>query len=820
MACCGRDAAANVYVPEQASSTDHDVQHWDTSSSGIVDVGVDSGAQRFEDKNRRYSWDLVIVMPYEKKSSARGSRDALDEAGPNASLLDGLESTVCCDNPERTKHEFRWRDMISVLAGAGLETYAFLSVQGDEVYIKVRAPLDVLKEQAKMVSYPMKLDKVELEKKLVEKKVPECMIDKDNEQQCAYTPCEHIYIEYDSKHEALFEDGAAAAPSDVADGKLGHAFGSVVRLKLTDMIISRALHEEAERERERKQTHSEKYGVRDVSTIQHLKKHEALEEGAVKERGYFPLHEQKKYRDLLKKEWDTPWQPSNKPFLLFRQYFGAKVGLFYVYLCHHTTWTAPLALVGLAISVQVLVDGRLSTLANELFALAVPAWAICLNEFWKRAERHKAAEWGMTQFEDEEVDRPGFEPSPTMKYFAFSYKVKGKRMVYYPRDSNRLTKQMGSYFVSLCMVLLVFAFIGGVFYGKVTLPGAWPDVLSAVNVVGIQLLNAAWNLIAKWLADRENYRTETEYEDALIVYLFGFQFVNSFGSLYYIAFIQLFVFHVPCSDGSCLTDLSVDLIYVFVGNIAFQLAYAYLYPKFFITYNRIEESKKGKEFSQPESEYNMVPFDPCMDTIDKYMDLARSFGYMVLFVVAFPAAPAFVCLSNYAQIHMDANNLLFTYQRVLPAGCQDIGTWQSIFTMLCVAAVVTNTAMIVFVMDTFDGLSMHNLPYFKAWMFIVCQYVLFHVMAVFVFLIPDTPDDVRTQQQRTEFIQAELDGEADDADGSKKSRHGKTDPELGEDPHEKDSTESGPSSASSYGSDGSTPPAAGAALPSVLQPPN
>ena len=135
-----------------------------------------------------------------------------------------------------------------------------------------------------------------------------------------------------------------------------------------------------------------------------------------------------------------------------------------------------------------------------------------------------------------------------------------------------------------------------------------------------------------------------------------------------------------------------------------------------------------------------------------------------------------MCLSNYAQIHMDANNLLCTYQRVLPAGCQDIGTWQSIFTMLCVAAAVTNTAMIVFVMDTFDGLSMHNLPYFKAWMFIVCQYVLFHVMAVFVFLIPDTPDDVRTQQQRTEFIQAELDdGEADDADGSKKSRHGKTD---------------------------------------------
>ena len=31
-----------------------------------------------------------------------------------------------------------------VLGGAGLETFAFLSVQKDEVYIKVRAPLDAL----------------------------------------------------------------------------------------------------------------------------------------------------------------------------------------------------------------------------------------------------------------------------------------------------------------------------------------------------------------------------------------------------------------------------------------------------------------------------------------------------------------------------------------------------------------------------------------------------------------------------------------------------------------------------------------------------
>ena len=36
----------------------------------------------------------------------------------------------------------------------------------------------------------------------------------------------------------------------------------------------------------------------------------------------------------------------------------------------------------------------------------------------------------------------------------------------------------------------------------------------------------------------ENHRTQTSYEDALILKLFGFQFVNSYTSLFYIAFFR------------------------------------------------------------------------------------------------------------------------------------------------------------------------------------------------------------------------------------------------------------------------------------------
>ena len=36
----------------------------------------------------------------------------------------------------------------------------------------------------------------------------------------------------------------------------------------------------------------------------------------------------------------------------------------------------------------------------------------------------------------------------------------------------------------------------------------------------------------------ENHQTRTQYDDALVLKLFGFQFVNSYASLFYIAFFR------------------------------------------------------------------------------------------------------------------------------------------------------------------------------------------------------------------------------------------------------------------------------------------
>ena len=54
---------------------------------------------------------------------------------------------------------------------------------------------------------------------------------------------------------------------------------------------------------------------------------------------------------------------------------------------------------------------------------------------------------------------------------------------------------------------------------------------SAVSCVAVQVLNIAYKHLAVFLTDRENWRTEVEYERQLVVKMSAFQLVNSFGAL-------------------------------------------------------------------------------------------------------------------------------------------------------------------------------------------------------------------------------------------------------------------------------------------------
>ena len=91
-------------------------------------------------------------------------------------------------------------------------------------------------------------------------------------------------------------------------------------------------------------------------------------------------------------------------------------------------------------------------------------------------------------------------------------------------------------------------------------------IASVLNAVIIVLLNHGYQGVAVKLNDFENHRTDTQYEDFLIVKLFMFQMVNSFAGLSYVAFIKVFL-NIKCTGVTCTSDVASSLSTIFISSL-------------------------------------------------------------------------------------------------------------------------------------------------------------------------------------------------------------------------------------------------------------
>ena len=89
-------------------------------------------------------------------------------------------------------------------------------------------------------------------------------------------------------------------------------------------------------------------------------------------------------------------------------------------------------------------------------------------------------------------------------------------------------------------------------------------------------MNAVYGDMAISMTERENHRTDTDFEDALIAKLFAFQFVNSYASFFYVAFIKNLAGD-PC-EGTCMSELSAAIGVIFITRLVVGNAQEILMP--------------------------------------------------------------------------------------------------------------------------------------------------------------------------------------------------------------------------------------------------
>lgn len=76
-------------------------------------------------------------------------------------------------------------------------------------------------------------------------------------------------------------------------------------------------------------------------------------------------------------------------------------------------------------------------------------------------------------------------------------------------------------------------------YGKTGTYATFHSVMSGlINGVVITVLNLIYTVIARWFVDKENHKFQKDYESSLISKSFTFQILNSFLTVFLVAFVD------------------------------------------------------------------------------------------------------------------------------------------------------------------------------------------------------------------------------------------------------------------------------------------
>jgi len=185
-----------------------------------------------------------------------------------------------------------------------------------------------------------------------------------------------------------------------------------------------------------------------------------------------------------------------------------------------------------------------------------------------------------------------------------------------------------------------------------------------------------------------------------------------------------------------------------IGNVT-EVLIPYINTRLAARANAAQADAKGKvaEKTQPELEYELEPYE---GTFADFDEMVIQFGYVTLFVVAFPLTPLLALFSNIVESKIDASKLCRLVRRPEPRGAANVGTWFDILQFVSFVAVMTNVAIVCF-----------ETPQFNAWFpaeesrvfcFLVAEHAIMLLKFAVAYFVPDEPGFVTVHLLRQEYL--------------------------------------------------------------------
>lgn len=471
----------------------------------------------------------------------------------------------------------------------------------------------------------------------------------------------------------------------------------------------------------------------------------------------FPCHQ--KARLLGFSSWASmrklyTWR---QPISDIRHYFGSEIAFYFAWLSFITKALVFLALPGLLLQLSVLITDRYSyEIGLMIYSLAIAIWSSVVNAKWKQEEKILASQWGeesTTAHGGVRVTsagvsgiRPDYEGEEQSSYIDESVKIKKQnpRLKLFRRF---MSKTFTATFVSIVLICVVGIF----WYRHVMIKAKTPMArkkAALMSGIQIKIFDHIWEYLAYRLCLWENYRTERSMKQALIWKIFLFKFINTFNSIFYIAFAKTFIDRCPNDD--CIDILSIQVLAVFAVNTSVAIG-ELVKPWVLYNYQRWREDRKltsehGTR-SFLEDQEKRIDYTN-REQINDYMVIIMQYGFVVMFGNVVPVVALVALLSNLIQIRTDAWKLVWAMKRPFPVEASDIGAWRSVQDILAWMAVFTNVGVSIISTELFaDYSTMQRLT-----IFFVAEHILVAIKLVIEHTISEEPREVVVNRKKREYV--------------------------------------------------------------------
>ncbi|KAH8056284.1 intracellular chloride channel [Aureococcus anophagefferens] len=355
-------------------------------------------------------------------------------------------------------------------------------------------------------------------------------------------------------------------------------------------------------------------------------------------------------------------------------------------------------------------------------AFFLVVWSAYYKEGWDVEQQYCAVKWGTTDFEEEEADRPQFVGDPQQPRRLSP--ITNQNETYYPQEKRARTQAWG-YLVVLCFTSGLLVIVIASFWVQYQLVEMGMDteaeLMSLFQAGLIQVLSRGYSNVAYYLNAKENYKTQTDYDNNLVLKKFGFEIFNNYSAAI-TAYFKGTYFQCIEGNENCLADLKYLLISIFFRGVA-----------------------RGAREPAFALEGKLEAYE---GTFDDYAEIVLQMGLVCMFSLGWYFVPSLAIVEILLQMRADAYNLTCTSQRPTPTPAETVGSWGLLMDAMSLLAVFTNAGIVCYTTKSLKTYSSNE----KLLFFFVFEQLLLLAKMITHVLIPDCPPELYAIKKRQEHV--------------------------------------------------------------------